>query len=194
MEFCRRWGVAAAVRTAVWPESHPRDFVYLDNLRGRELMRVKMPSYMKREQRDFTPEAPCPCPQIYFDPILLQRVKSFPNIDVRTQVRLDWFRQDDCRRRRRPHGSRDRRHAGRQRTLSGRLRWAGREAARSAAIELDGLGVVANSVNIFFRSPELETYSRQGMGPLLPDDRRVRLLVGADPDRRQGIVAADGIR
>src|SRR5579871_2404323 len=31
MEFCRRWGVAEAVRNAVWPESHPRDFVYLDN-------------------------------------------------------------------------------------------------------------------------------------------------------------------
>ena len=29
MEFCRRWGVAREVRTAVWPESHPRDFVYL---------------------------------------------------------------------------------------------------------------------------------------------------------------------
>src|SRR6202043_4035294 len=41
MEFCRRWGVAAAVRNAVWPQSFPRDFVYLDNLRGRELMRVK---------------------------------------------------------------------------------------------------------------------------------------------------------
>ena len=30
MEFCRRWGVAKTVRTAVWPESHSRDFVYLD--------------------------------------------------------------------------------------------------------------------------------------------------------------------
>src|SRR3984957_676380 len=78
MEFCRRWGVAAAVRNAVWPQSHPRDFVYLDNLRGRELMRVKVPSYGQRDQRDFTPEAPCPCPQIYFDPILMGRVRTFP--------------------------------------------------------------------------------------------------------------------
>ena len=35
MEFCRRWGVAASVRAAVWPESHPRDFIYLANMRGR---------------------------------------------------------------------------------------------------------------------------------------------------------------
>jgi len=60
MEFCRRWGVAEAVRGAVWPESHPRDFVYLEHLRGRELMRVKVPSYIERDRRDFTPEAPCP--------------------------------------------------------------------------------------------------------------------------------------
>jgi 2-polyprenyl-6-methoxyphenol hydroxylase-like FAD-dependent oxidoreductase len=46
MEFCRRWGIAQTVRTAVWPESHPRDFVYLDTLRGRELLRVKMPSFV----------------------------------------------------------------------------------------------------------------------------------------------------
>src|ERR1043166_108752 len=69
MEFCRRWGIAQTVRTAVWPESHPRDFIYLDTLRGRELLRVKMPSFAQRDPRDYTPEAPCPCPQIYFDPI-----------------------------------------------------------------------------------------------------------------------------
>jgi hypothetical protein len=36
MEFCRRWGVSQAVRTAVWPESYPRDFVYLATLRGQD--------------------------------------------------------------------------------------------------------------------------------------------------------------
>src|ERR1019366_9335545 len=96
MEFCRRWGVAPAVRNAVWPQSYPRDFVYLDNLRGRELMRVKVPSYRQRDQRDFTPEAPCPCPQIYFDPILMGRVRTFPNVTVRTNTALESFRQDDA--------------------------------------------------------------------------------------------------
>src|SRR3954465_2876938 len=42
MEFCRRWGVADAVRHAVWPESHPRDFIYLASLRGQEILRVKI--------------------------------------------------------------------------------------------------------------------------------------------------------
>src|SRR3954465_2520760 len=80
MEFCRRWGVAKAVREAVWPESHPRDFVYCESLRGRELLRVKLPSYVQqRSMQDYTPEAPCPCPQIYFDPIVAARVRAFPN-------------------------------------------------------------------------------------------------------------------
>src|SRR4051812_24386936 len=70
MEFCRRWGVADAVRKAVWPENHPRDFVYLESLRGTELLRVRQPSYAAHSRSDFTPEVPCPCPQIYFDPIL----------------------------------------------------------------------------------------------------------------------------
>src|ERR1700752_613294 len=49
MEFCRRWGVAKSVRSAVWPESHQRDFVYLESMRGRELLRVKLPAYVQRE-------------------------------------------------------------------------------------------------------------------------------------------------
>src|SRR5215510_16497783 len=82
MEFCRRWGIAQAVRSAVWPESHPRDFIYLDSLRGREILRVKLPSYVQRDPRDYTPETPCPCPQIYFDPILAARVRTFANVEV----------------------------------------------------------------------------------------------------------------
>src|SRR6266853_1620860 len=39
MEICRRWGVAKEVRS-VWPESHPRDFVYLESLRGRGAFRT----------------------------------------------------------------------------------------------------------------------------------------------------------
>src|ERR1700692_1673741 len=69
MEFCRRWGIAEAVRTAIWPESHGMDFVYVDHLRGRELARVKLPSMAEWGKLDFTPEGGCHCPQIYFDPI-----------------------------------------------------------------------------------------------------------------------------
>ncbi len=162
MEFCRRWGVAEAVRTAVWPESRPRDFVYLDNLRGHELLRVKVPSYVQRDQYDFTPEAPCPCPQIYFDPILLARVKTFPNVTIRYNAALDSFCQDDA-------GvvahitdlSTSRTETIRARYLVGCDGPAGtvREALK---IGLGGLGVVAMSVNIFFRSAELASIHDKG--------------------------------
>jgi 2-polyprenyl-6-methoxyphenol hydroxylase-like FAD-dependent oxidoreductase len=173
MEFCRRWGVAAAVRNAVWPETHPRDFVYLDSLRGRELMRVKVPSYGQRDPRDFTPEAPCPCPQIYFDPILMARVKTFPNATVRTNTALESFHQDETgvtvRLTDLATGTLE---SVRARYLAGCDGPAGtvREALE---IELGGLGVVAISVNIFFRSAELASFHDKGWARFyrLIDDR-----------------------
>jgi 2-polyprenyl-6-methoxyphenol hydroxylase-like FAD-dependent oxidoreductase len=162
MEFCRRWGVAKAVRNAVWPQSYPRDFIYLDTLRGRELLRVKVPSYGQRDQRDFTPEAPCPCPQIYFDPLLLRRVKTFPNVTVRYNTAVDSFGQDDdgvaVRLTDLETGATE---IIRARYLVGCDGPAG--AVREAlAIELCGLGVVAISVNIFFRSAELASFHDNG--------------------------------
>src|SRR6202165_3391882 len=165
-EFSRRWGVAAAVRNAVWPQSYPRDFVYLDNLRGRELMRVRVPAYGQRDQRDFTPEAPCPCPQIYFDPILMGRVKTFPNVTVRTNTALESFRQDDAsftvRLTDLSTGTTESIDA---RYLVGCDGPAGtvREALK---IGLGGLGVVAISVNIFFRSVELALIPDKSWGRL----------------------------
>src|SRR5215467_10275427 len=96
MEFCRRWGVAEAVRSAVWPETYPRDFVYLDTLCGRELLRARLPSFAARDPRDYTPEAPCPCPQIYFDPILMARMQAFASVRAHYSTSLDSFTQDDA--------------------------------------------------------------------------------------------------
>ncbi len=162
MEFCRRWGVAREVRTAVWPESHPRDFIYLSSLRGRELLRVKMPSYSERKAEDFTPEAACPCPQIYFDPILSARVRDFDNVKLHYNTRLDGFEQrgDDVLVRL-ANVSSGATQTVRANYLVGCDGPAGvvREAL---GIELDGLGVVAHSVNIFFRSSELAAFHDKG--------------------------------
>src|SRR5262245_34535118 len=162
MEFCRRWGVSQAVRTAVWPESHPRDFIYLDTLCGRELLRVKLPSYAKRDLRDYTPEAPCPCPQIYFDPILVARVKSFGNVKVQYSTSLEAFTQDgdgvDVQLTDLATGAN---YSVRTRYLVGCDGPAG-VIRQGLGIALEGLGVVANSVNLFFRSPELPAFHDKG--------------------------------
>jgi 2-polyprenyl-6-methoxyphenol hydroxylase-like FAD-dependent oxidoreductase len=162
MELCRRWGVAKAVRTAVWPQSHPRDFVYLESLRGRELLRVKVPSFAQRDRQDFTPEAPCPCPQTYFDPILMGRVKTFASVHARYNTRLDGFTQDDG-------------------GISAQLTDMAAGAAHTVAakylvgcdgsvgivreqlgIGLVGSGAIANSVNLFFRSAALAVFHDKG--------------------------------
>jgi 2-polyprenyl-6-methoxyphenol hydroxylase-like FAD-dependent oxidoreductase len=160
MEFCRRWGVADAVRRAVWPESRPRDFIYLDNLRGRELMRVKVSA--QRDQHDFTPEAACPCPQIYFDPILLARARTFPNVTVRYNAALSSFCQDDAG----VNVEIADLAAGRSGTLRARYLVGCDGPAgvvrESLGIALEGLGVVAISVNIYFRSAELASLHDKG--------------------------------
>jgi 2-polyprenyl-6-methoxyphenol hydroxylase-like FAD-dependent oxidoreductase len=155
MEFCRRWGVAQTVRSAVWPESHPRDFIYLSSMRGRELMRVKVPSYSEWDRRDFTPEAACPCPQIYFDPILAQRARSFPHVTLAYHTRLDGFEQDE---------------AGADVHVTDIATGAARTVRTRYLVGCDGpsgmvrdalgfgvegLGTISHSVNLYFRSADL---------------------------------------
>ena len=162
MEFCRRWGVAPAVRSAVWPESHPRDFIYLASMRGRELLRVKVPAYVQRDPRDYTPEVACPCPQIYFDPVLAKRARSLPGVVMRYGTRLDSFRQDaDGVTAELTDLASGKRQTLRARYLVGCDGPAGfvREAL---GIGLGGLGVVAHSLNIFFRSADLAATHDKG--------------------------------
>ena len=162
MEFCRRWGIADAVRTAIWPESRTADFVYVDHLRGRELARMKRPTLAERGRLDFSPETGCHCPQIYFDPILAARVKTLPSVTMRYDTRLDAFSQDqDHVSARLTDMRRNVSETVMARYLVGCDGPAGmvREAL---GIGLGGLGVVANSVNIFFRSRELASLHDKG--------------------------------
>ncbi len=162
MEFCRRWGIATTVRQAVWPESHAFDIVYVNALRGRELARLKVPSYQQRGKLDFTPEGACHCPQIYFDPILARHAASVPSIELRYGIRVDGFKQDD-------HGvtatlideKSGEAEELRTRFLVGCDGAAG--TVRSALdIELGGKGALANSNSIFFRSKALASFHDKG--------------------------------
>ena len=162
MEFCRRWGVAQAVRSAVWPESFPRDFIYLENMRGRELMRIRQPSYQERDRNDFTPEAACPCPQIYFDPILGAHLRRYAHVRFCYNTRLDGFAPDDG-------GltlqvtdlASGAAHTLRAQYLVGCDGPSGmvREAL---GIGIEGQGAIAHSVNLYFRSAALATIHDKG--------------------------------
>lgn len=162
MEFCRRWGIAEKVRDAVWTNTHTLDFVYLASLAGDEIARLKVPSYQERGALDYTPEGPCHCPQIYFDPILAELAGSFPSVTLRYNTGLEKFEQNGQM----VHAHLADSVSGTTETVTARYLigcdGAGGVVRETVGIELGGLGGIANSVNIFFRSPELSGLHDKG--------------------------------
>lgn len=161
MEFCRRWGIAERVKRAVWPESHALDFVYAESLTGAELARVRIPSYATRKL-DYTPEGPCHCPQIYFDPILAEHVKAMPSVRVHYDTGLESFVDD---------GEILRAHltdavTGEGETIEARFLVGcdgpGGVVRGALGIPIGGEGVVARSINVFFRSGALAARHDKG--------------------------------
>ena len=161
-EFCRRWGIAEQVKKAAWPENHPGDFVYITSMTGHELFRRKYPSYAERGGLNFTPEGARQCPQIFFDPILLQRAASLPNVTLRHRTRLDSFVEES-------EGVRAQitdLTSGRSETIiatylvgcdgfDGYVR-------KALGISVQGSGVLSFSISIFFRSSELASLHDKG--------------------------------
>lgn len=162
MEFCRRWGIAEEVRQAVWSSAYPLDFVYLTSLTGRELARLKVPPGAERGGLAYTPEGPSPCPQIYFDPIIVARAKSLPEVDLRYNTGLVSFTQDADA----VHATLRNSLTGEEETLSAQYLVGcdgpGGAVREALGIGLGGLGVVANSINVFFRAPELSSLHDKG--------------------------------
>ena len=162
MEFCRRWGIAEQVKKAGWPENHPCDFVYATSLTGYELYRQKSPSYAQRPQLGYSPEGPRHCPQIFFDPVLLEHVSWLPTITLRHRTRMDSFVEEsdgvavnltDL-------------ESGEMETirtcyLVGCDGFDGL-TRKALGIEYGGEGVLSFSVSIFFRSAELATLHDKG--------------------------------
>ncbi len=160
MEFCRRWGIAHQVRTAVWSEHHALDFVYMETLAGAELQRIKIPSYAEKRP-DWTPEGMCQCPQIFFDPILAARVAKLDKVTFRYNTSLESFRDDGDGVTATVVGEDGRRREIRAQYLIG-CDGASSLVREALGIELSGEGGIANSVNIFFRSPQLESMHDKG--------------------------------
>lgn len=160
MEFCRRWGIAKQVRNAVWSEHHALDFVYMETLAGQELARIKIPSYAQGRPA-WTPEGMCQCPQIFFDPILAARVGQLASVRVLYDTEMTGFAD------RGGHVDVDVRGLdGALQTLRARY-LVGCDGASSLVrealgIALVGAGAIANSVNIFFRAPQLERLHDKG--------------------------------
>ena len=78
MEFCRQLGIVGKVRNWGFPADWPLDSVFVTNLQGYELGRVRMPALGVQTHLPVSPERGMPCPQTWFDPILQQHARSFP--------------------------------------------------------------------------------------------------------------------
>ncbi len=154
MEFNRRWGIAEQVKNAGWPKTHPQGMIYCTSMVGFELARRHVPAYVE-DKTGYTPEPRVACAQIFYDPILLAKARSLPAVTIRHMTSLDCFTQDQS-------GVRavvTDRLTGESETIAARY-LVGCDGADGTVVtalgfDYEGLGIVANSVNVFFRSPEL---------------------------------------
>ncbi|MGA2393213.1 MAG: FAD-dependent monooxygenase [Candidatus Lustribacter sp.] len=161
MEINRRLGVSEAAKTRGWPADYPNDFVYCTTLAGRELFREKLPSDAAA-QPPYSPERKTSCAQIFYDPILLERARSLEQITLRHFTSLDSFTQDDaCVR-----ATVTDRKTGHSETIVARY-LVGCDGADGTVVTklgfgYEGVGLVAHSINVFFRSSELMTFHDKG--------------------------------
>ncbi len=162
VEFCRRWGVVDQVKKAGWPEDQPGDFVYLTSMVGHELFRRKILPYSKQRELTYTPEGPRQCPQIFFDPILLERARSLPAVTLRHRTRFESYKT-----------IRDKVHLRLTNLSSGEVETVecnylvgcdGFESPvrETLGIPFSGSGVLSFSVSIFFISPLLSSLHDKG--------------------------------
>ena len=162
MESCRRWGIAEAIKSATWSADFPMDFLYVTNLTGREIARLKVPSYVERGEIKTTPEGARHCPQTYFDPILVARASEIEAISLRYNTRLDGFVQTEDG----VTAQITDMESGASETISAQylVGCDGPDGVvrKALGIELGGEGVIANSTNIFFKSPGLASLHDKG--------------------------------
>jgi 2-polyprenyl-6-methoxyphenol hydroxylase-like FAD-dependent oxidoreductase len=161
MEINRRLGVAEKVKTHGWPAAYPNDFVYCTSLAGCEIARERLPSDAASEV-PYSPERKAGCSQIFYDPMLLERARSLTPITLRHFTSLDSFTQDAAGVR----ATVTDRKTGRSETIVARYLvgcdGADGTVVTSLGFGYDGLGLVANSINVYFRSATLMAIHDKG--------------------------------
>jgi 2-polyprenyl-6-methoxyphenol hydroxylase-like FAD-dependent oxidoreductase len=154
MEFNRRWGIAETVKGAGWPLAHPNDFVYCTSMSGHVLDRFRVPSY-NDTKFPFTPEPGCGCAQIYYDPILLAKARTLPAVRLRHMTALESFVQDEeCVTATLVDSKTGAKDSVTARYLVG-CDGAGGTVPLALGVKNEAQGVIATSVNVYFRSPEM---------------------------------------
>ena len=94
MEFCRRWGIAEAVRAAGLPADFPHTALYATSLAGYEIARFERGSHGGTGGSTLSPERPQRCNQLFFDPVLRAHASAMEGVTLRYSNRFDSFTQD----------------------------------------------------------------------------------------------------
>ncbi|MFT4288523.1 FAD-dependent monooxygenase [Nocardioides sp.] len=163
MEFCRRWGLADAVRGAGFPEDFAPNETYCTTLDGYPLFVVHAPSALERDPIPFSPETRERCPQIWFDPILESGLEQYPSVVKRRGWSLESFEDLGSAVRavvREVDSGRE--HRVRCRYLVG-CDGPGSSVRKALDIGVTGRGVVSNAVNVILEMPNF--LSSHDMGP-----------------------------
>jgi 2-polyprenyl-6-methoxyphenol hydroxylase-like FAD-dependent oxidoreductase len=162
MEFCRRWGIVAAVESSPYPRDYAQDNVYCTSLTGYELGRERFPGIGEAKPPPESPQRRERCPQNMFDPVLRDFAATQPGVELRYRTRLVSFTQDD------ELVTAEVEDTGSSRRYEITARYlAGCDGARSTVREALGIGMTGNpaltyTTNVIFRCPNL--LSLHGMG------------------------------
>jgi 2-polyprenyl-6-methoxyphenol hydroxylase-like FAD-dependent oxidoreductase len=155
MEFCRRWGIADAVMNCPFPGDHPLDVVFVTNLFGYELGRVRRPARNQQTPEPASPYRLQACSQIWFDPMLLRLARSFAGVTIEHGHRLDSFAQTaDGVSAEITELASDRQYGLSADYLVG-CDGAASLVRRNLGIALTGKGTLGYPLNLFFRAPDL---------------------------------------
>jgi 2-polyprenyl-6-methoxyphenol hydroxylase-like FAD-dependent oxidoreductase len=155
MEFCRRWGIADAVRNCPFPDDYPLDVVFVTSLAGHELARMRRPTRKTPPAGNNSPMRQQICSQLWFDPILRSFAQSQPGVALRYRTRLDAFEASAAGVTAELHNL----DTGARETIDADY-LVGCDGATSAirdgvGIGLQGKGTLGHPLHLYFRAPDL---------------------------------------
>jgi len=93
MEFCRRWGLADAVRDAPYPRDFRQDCVWGTSITGYEFGRERFAARGDEQPAPGSPQKRERVPQDMFDPILFDFARRQPSVTIRHLCRLVAFEE-----------------------------------------------------------------------------------------------------
>jgi len=155
METLRRWGLAERVRKGGFPEDYELSIAFCTSMAGYSLAKTPYPSMGEEPVLPQSPERRQRIPQLWFDPILSEAVRSQPSVDVRTHTEIISFTQDAQRVLAQVRDL----ASGETYTIEAQYLVAcdgsGSSLRKSMGIEMLGDAVLSYSTGVYLRSPNL---------------------------------------